>query len=65
MKPKRNTATLALALLAFLAILCIPASAQVPQIINYQGRVAVGATNFNGTGAFKFALVDAAGTTTY
>ena len=41
------------------------AEAQVPQIINYQGRVAVGTTNFNGQGAFKFALVNAAGTTTY
>ena len=39
--------------------------AQVPQIINYQGRVVVGTTNFNGTGQFKFALVNAAGTTTY
>jgi hypothetical protein len=39
--------------------------AQVPQLINYQGRVAVGTVNFNGTGAFRFALVDTAGTTTY
>ena len=39
--------------------------AQVPQIINYQGRVLVGATNFDGSGQFKFALVNAAGTTTY
>ncbi len=39
--------------------------AQVPQIINYQGRIAVGTVNFNGSGAFKFALVNAAGTTTY
>src|SRR5437879_5721220 len=38
---------------------------QVPQLINYQGRVVVGATNFNGTGQFKFALVNAAGTTAY
>ena len=41
------------------------APAQVPQLINYQGRVAVGTTNFNGTGQFKFALVNAAGTTSY
>ena len=36
------------------------ASAQVPQMINYQGRVAVGdpAVNFNGTGLFWFALVN-------
>ncbi len=32
--------------------------AQVPQIINYQGRIAVGSVNFDGTGQFKFALVD-------
>src|SRR3984893_17993523 len=38
--------------------------AQVPQIINYQGRGVVGTTKFNGTGQFKFALVNAAGTTT-
>jgi hypothetical protein len=50
------------------AIFCIaslPLSAQVPQLINYQGRVVVGTTNFNGTGSFKFALVNAAGTTAY
>jgi hypothetical protein len=41
------------------------ALAQVPQLINYQGRVVVGSTNFNGTGHFKFALVNANGTTTY
>ena len=39
--------------------------ADVPQIINYQGRVAVGTVNFNGSGQFKFALVNATGTTTY
>src|SRR4051812_24344321 len=52
-----------LLLLFFLAA----AQAQVPNLINYQGRVAVGspAVNFDGAGQFKFALVDAAGTTTY
>jgi hypothetical protein len=39
--------------------------AQVPQLINYQGRVVVGTTNFDGSGQFKFALVNTAGTTTY
>ena len=39
--------------------------AQVPQLINYQGRVAVGMVNFNGTGHFKFALVKATGTISY
>ena len=52
-------------LFASLAIFVVPARAQVPQLINYQGRVAVGTTNFNGSGAFKFALVNAAATTTY
>ena len=39
--------------------------AQVPQILNYQGRVAVGdpPVNFDGSGAFKFALVQGAGPT--
>ena len=37
----------------------------VPQIVNFQGRVQVGGVNFDGSGAFKFALVDEAGTTTY
>lgn len=39
--------------------------AQVPQIINYQGRILAGSTNFNGTGQFKFALVNATGSTTF
>ena len=52
-----------------LAAICLatalPAHAQVPQIINYQGRVLVGSSNFNSTGQFKFALVDTNGSTTY
>ena len=42
-------------------------SAQVPQMINYQGRVAVGdpPVNFDGTGEFRFALVNANGSTSY
>ena len=40
-------------------------NAQVPQLINYQGRVVVGSTNFNGSGQFAFALVNTNGTTTY
>ena len=35
-----------------------PVTATVPQLLNYQGRVTVGGTNFNGTGYFKFSLVD-------
>lgn len=40
-------------------------SAQVPQLINYQGRVIVTGTNFNGSGQFKFALVDGKSGVTY
>ncbi len=43
-------------------------SAQVPQLINYQGRIVVGGTsgtNFNGTGQFKFALVNSSASVTY
>ena len=43
-------------LLAFAAAL--HATAQVPAQTNYQGRIAVGGVNFNGTGQLKFALVD-------
>lgn len=39
--------------------------AQVPGIVNYQGRVTVGGTNFDGTGQFKFALIKADGSATY
>jgi hypothetical protein len=41
------------------------ASAQVPPMVNYQGRVAVGGTNFQGSGQFKFALVNGTGATTF
>src|SRR3954467_10734222 len=51
---------------AFVALLTASTLfAQVPQIINYQGRVLSGSTNFNGTGQFKFALVNATGTATF
>ena len=42
-----------------------PSSAAVPQLLNHQGRIAVNGTNFEGTGQFKFALVNTTGTTTY
>lgn len=52
---------------AIVATLLLPqfATAQIPNLVNYQGRVAVGAVNFEGTGQFKFALVNTNGTTTY
>ena len=45
-------------LAALLLAAAPPARAQIPQLINYQGRVAVGGVNFDGAGQFKFALVD-------
>src|SRR5438552_983723 len=39
--------------------------AQVPQLINYQGRVSIGATNFDGSGQFKFALVNGSGSVSF
>ncbi len=48
-----------------LALLASSISAQVPQIINFQGRVIVGSVNFSGTGQFKFALVDPSGSVAY
>ncbi len=52
-----------LPLLAFLIVR--PTSAQVPSTLNYQGRVAVSGTNFNGTGHFKFALVNSNASQTF
>lgn len=52
--------------LALLALLLPgPLSAQVPALVNYQGRVAVDAVNFEGTGLFRFALVNEDGSATY
>jgi len=53
-----------LSALGILGLLGSTLQAQVPQIINYQGRVVVGTTNFTGTGSFKFALVNVNGSTT-
>jgi len=49
---------------ALLLLLCTnsrTASAQVPQLISYQGRIAVSGANFNGTEQFKFAFVSSDG----
>ncbi len=48
-----------------LQILTATLSGQVPTLINYQGRVAVGSVNFEGAGLFKFALVNSDGTVTF
>jgi hypothetical protein len=47
-----------LASLALAACATMPLNAEVPQLINHQGRIAVDGANFNGSGQFKFALVD-------
>lgn len=55
-----------LALLAFATLGTAPTLvAQVPQIINYQGRISVGTAPFSGTGQFRFALVNGDGTQTF
>lgn len=51
------------ALLFGLALLTT--SAQVPGLLNFQGRLAVGSIAFDGTGQFKFALANASGSETY
>ncbi len=54
-----------LLLCIFVLGLCLPLFGEIPEIINHQGRVTVSGVNFDGTGDFKFALVDAAGTSTF
>jgi N-acetylneuraminic acid mutarotase len=48
----------------FLLLACT-VRAQVPSLLNYQGRIAVSGTNFDGSGQFKFSLVNSTGTTTF
>lgn len=49
------------ALLAF----ALTTTAQVPSMLNYQGRIAVNGVNFSGTGQFKFALVNLTGSESF
>jgi hypothetical protein len=49
----------------FVQALVLSLPAQVPQIINYQGRLLVQSSSFNGTGLFKLSLVNGDGTTTF
>ncbi|MFN0080481.1 MAG: tail fiber domain-containing protein [Prosthecobacter sp.] len=46
-------------------LLVIAARAAVPSLLNHQGRMAVNGVNFDGTGQFKFALVNTNGSTTF
>ena len=46
-------------------LVSVVASAQVPQLLNFQGRITVGNVNFDGTGQFKFALVNGSGSLTF
>ena len=59
--------TTTLPILALVALLtAAPSHAQVPSILNYQGRVTVGGTNLTTNAAqFKFALVNSNGATVY
>lgn len=43
----------------------LQAGAQVPRVINYQGRIVVNGTNYHGVGAFKFAIGNADFSETY
>jgi hypothetical protein len=52
-------------LIVSIGLAALSAAAQVPGIISHQGKVMVNGTNYTGSGQFKFALVDATGTTTY
>jgi hypothetical protein len=60
---KHLTLLLPLAAAAWLGATALPA--QVPQLLNYQGRIISNGTNFGGNGLFKFALVNAAGNISY
>jgi hypothetical protein len=51
--------------LILLALISPALAANPPGVLNHQGRIAVNGNNYDGTGYFKFALVDGAGTTTY
>lgn len=61
--PTRRLVCGVLLLLACLE--CNEAEAQVPGLINYQGRVAVGRTDFDGQGNFRLALINADGSQVY
>lgn len=49
----------------FCCLLTLTAAAQVPGLLNYQGRLVVHGVNFDGTGQFKFALVNTDASSVY
>jgi hypothetical protein len=61
--PMKLTSIRRLLATAFLA-LAVSAAALVPNILNYQSRIALRGVNFDGTGQSKFDLVDGGTTTT-
>lgn len=54
-----------LRVIVLVALFVGSAGAAVPSLLNHQGRMAVNGVNFEGSGQFKFALVNADGSTTY
>ena len=57
--------SLAFALVLLGRLVIGTAEAQVPALINYQGRIAVGRDDFEGQGRFKLALVNSDGSQVY
>lgn len=53
-----------ISILSILLLSILPGWTQVPQLVNFQGRVAVDGVNFDGTGSFKIAIIDPSGPTT-
>ena len=54
-----------IAIIIAFVVSVIQVEAQVPSLLNYQGRVAVSGALFDGVGQFKFSLVNANGAITY
>jgi len=67
MKRKKEVVLTMVVLLAVLLASAGSTGAQggAPTVVSYQGQVTVGGTLYDGTGYFKFAVVNAAGDTTY
>lgn len=52
-------------LLVMMLAFAVTLAAQVPSMLNYQGRIAVNGVNFSGTGQFKFALINTNGSQSF